>query len=529
MRDNKRISVLQVIRFMVQIIFFIILPGIYINAFAGIKHIYISIINQSFNFTDSLPRLIEVIAVIPATIILGRFFCGWMCAFGTLGDMLYHISSKVFKIKFKVSEKLDRVFKYFKYIVLFFLIIAVWTFDLSMFEGANPWDAFGVIATVGKVPDISFAITEFTIGTFILFAIIIASLFVERFFCRYLCPLGAFFTLTSHFRIIKVSKTTQKCGSCKLCTNSCAMGIPLYKYERVDSGECIQCFKCIPACRRCNATVKAVKKDINTGIAAVAAVFIMISVYYLGSFTFKSNVIKQASTDGIINVTENTLYHDGKYEGSAIGFRGAVTTVSVTVKGDIIKEIEVMSHGDDAPYFERSYDYVANKILSSQSTDVDVVSGATYSSIGIRDAVAVALDKAKLLPGNVASDGQKGEPEATKAPVDNTEEPAKDNESENTSTKDSSSIYKDGTYEGSAKGFKDGITNVSVVIKNGKIEDVQIVSHGDDAPFVEKSMPVIAEIIKTQSTDVDVVSGATYSSVGIKDAVAAALDKAKIN
>ena len=140
-------------------------------------------------------------------------------------------------------------------------------------------------------------------------------------------------------------------------------------------------------------------------------------------------------------------------------------------------------------------------MLSSQSTDVDVVSGATYSSIGIRDAVAVALDKAKLLPGNVASDGQKGEPEATKAPVDNTEEPAKDNESENTSTKDSSSIYKDGTYEGSAKGFKDGITNVSVVIKNGKIEDVQIVSHGDDAPFVEKSMPVIAEIIKTQSTD----------------------------
>ena len=304
------------------------------------------------------------------------------------------------------------------------------------------------------------------------------------------------------------------------------MGIPLYKYERVDSGECIQCFKCIPACRQCNATVKAVNKNINTAIAAVAAVFIMISVYCLGAFSFKSNVTKQASTDGIITVTENKLYHDGKYEGSAIGFRGAVTTVSVTVEGDIIKDIEVVSHGDDAPYFDRSYDYVANKILSLQSTDVDVVSGATYSSIGIRDAVAAALDKAKLMPGNVASDGQKSEPEATKAPVDNTEEPAKDNNSDITSTK-ASSIYKDGTYEGSAKGFKDGITNVAVVIKNGKIEDVQIVSHGDDAPFVEKSMPVIDEIIKTQSTDVDVVSGATFSSVGIKDAVAVALDKAK--
>ena len=529
MRDNKRISGLQVIKFMVQILFFIILPSIYINAFAGIKHIYVSIINQSFSFTDSLPRLIEVIAVIPATIILGRFFCGWMCAFGTLGDMLYLISSKVFKIKFKVSERLDRVLKYFKYVVLVFLIIAVWTFDLSMFEGANPWDAFGVIATVGKVPNIPFALTEFTIGTFILFAIIIASLFIERFFCRYLCPLGAFFTLTSRLRIVKISKTTQKCGSCKLCTNSCAMGIPLYKYERVDSGECIQCFKCIPACRRCNATVKAVKKDINTGIAAVAAVFIMISVYYLGAFTFKSNGIKQASTDGIIKVSENKIYNDGKYEGSGTGFRGAVTTVSVTVEGDTVRDIEVVSHGDDAPYFDRAYDFVANKILSSQSTEVDVVSGATYSCVGIKDAVAAALDKAKLLPGNVASDGQQSEPEATKATVSNSEEPTKDNKSEGTDTKEPSSIYKDGTYEGSAKGFRDGVTTVSVVIKNGEIEDIQIVSHGDDAPFIEKSMPVIAEMIKTQSTDVDAVSGATYSSVGIKDAVAAALDKAKIN
>lgn len=526
MRDSKRMSILQVFRLVVQVLFFIVLPGIYINAFAGIKHIYTSIISQSFSFAESLPQLIEVIAIIPATIILGRFFCGWMCAFGTLGDVLYLISRKVFKTKFKVSERLDSILKYFKYVVLVFLIIAVWTLGFSGLKGANPWDAFGVLVTAGKVPDFSFAFTEFAIGTVLLFAIVIASLFIERFFCRYLCPLGAFFTLTSRLRLIKVSKTKEKCGSCKLCTNSCAVGIPLYKYEKVDSGECIQCFKCIPACRRCNATVKAVNKNVNTGIAAVAAVFVMISIYCLGAFTFKSNVAIQASTDGVINVTENKIYKDGKYEGSAIGFRGAVTTVVVTVEGDTIKNIEVVSHGDDAPYFDRSYDYVANKILTSQSTEVDVVSGATYSSVGIRDAVVAALDKAKLMPGNVASSGQKSEPEATKAPTDNSEELAKDNKSENISEKDTA-IYKDGTYEGSAKGFKDGITHVSVVIKDGKIDDIKIVSHGDDEPFVQKSMSVIDEILKTQSTEVDVVSGATFTGVGMKNAVADALDKAK--
>jgi len=528
MRENKKSCVVQIMRFLVQVIFFVILPGIYINAFAGIKQIYLSVITNSFSLADSLPQLIEVVAIVPATIILGRFFCGWMCAFGTLSDVLYYISSKVFKVKFKISEKLDRVLKYSKYVILIFLVIVAWTFGLSGLEKANPWNAFGVILTVGKVPDISFALTEFTIGTLLLFAIVVASFFIERFFCRYLCPLGALFTLMSRLRIIKVHKTTEKCGSCKMCTNSCAMGIPLYKYERVDSGECIQCFKCISACHRNNATVKIVKKDVNMGVAAVVAVSFMIAVYYVGAFTFKIDIANQVSTDNTIKVSENKIYIDGKYEGSGVGFRGAVTIVGVTVENDTIKDIEVVSHGDDVPYFDRSYNYVANEILKTQSTQVDVVSGATYSSKGIINAVADAIDKAKIIKGNVASDGQQSNPKQTNEKPSDRENVIKEDNLEDENTKNSSIIYKDGLYEGSANGFKNGITNVKVLIMNGEISDIEIVSHGDDEPFVKKSIPVIDEILKTQSTGVDVVSGATYSSKGIINAVVDAIDKAKI-
>lgn len=628
MRKNKKISVLQVVRFLIQIIFFIILPGIYINAFAGIKQIYLSILNQKFSFADNLPQMIEVIAVIPVTIILGRFFCAWMCAFGTLGDMLYHLSSKVIKVKFKMNEKLDSVLKYFKFVLLAFLIIVVWTFNKSIFKGANPWDAFGVLATFGKVPDISYALEEFTVGTVILLGIIIASFFIERFFCRYLCPLGAIFAVVSKLRFVKIKKPSQKCGSCKICTDSCAMGIPLYKYDKISSGECIQCFKCVSACPRTNTSVDIGKENINTGVAAALAVTCMTGLYY------GVNAISDSSDAAIVfsenRESESKIYADGTYEGSGTGFRGAVTTVSVTIEKDTIKDIEVVSHGDDAPYFNRSYKAVTSQILSSQSVDVDAVSGATYSSIGIMDAVADAMEKAKVSSKTASSDHSQqvveepndvreavgGKPKPSSPADENTQSKsestsprnkntqpkpdgispkgknrhpkyegalpktkniqpksedtlpeAKDTqpksestlpetkstqpksegtlpETKNTQPKDTNTSpkapentplnsplpkYKDGTYEGSARGFRRGITKVSIEIKNDEITDIKVLSHGDDAPYFNSAASVIDEMLQTQSTNVDAVSGATYSSLGIMNAVQNALDQARID
>lgn len=600
MRKNKKYSLLQVVRFLIQIIFFIILPGIYINAFAGIKQIYLGIINQSFSFAGNLPQLVEVIAVIPVTIIFGRFFCGWMCAFGTLGDVLYHISSKVFKVRFKVNEKFDGVFKYFKFVLLAFLIAVVWTFNLSMFKGANPWDAFGVIAAFGKVPDISYALTEFTIGTLLLLAIIAASLFIERFFCRYLCPLGAIFAVVSKLRFVKIKRPAEKCGSCRICSNSCVMGIPLYKYDKISSGECIQCFKCVSVCPRNNTSVDIGKENINTGVAAALAVTCMTGLYYGGSFISGSADTALVSSENTEKESESKIYADGTYEGSGTGFRGAITTVSVTIEKDAIKDIEVLSHGDDAPYFNRAYKYVANQIVNSQYADVDAVSGATYSSVGIMDAVQDAMNKAKLSlktassdvsqklveepntiqesavgqftpsptvaeepsaivsssgqTSNTQSEATSTQPKAantqpkatssqpkaantkhketsTKPKTANTQPKATSTQakvSESTPAENSSSKYKDGTYEGSARGFRRGITKVSIVIKNDEITDIEILSHGDDAPFFNSAVSVIGEMLETQSTDVDAVSGATYSSMGIMNAVQAALDQARI-
>lgn len=399
MKKNKLSSPIQLIRLIVQVMFFILLPGLYINAFAGIREIYSGVIHQNFSLRDSLPQMIGVLAVVPATIFIGRFFCGWMCAFGTLGDILYHISRRVFKISFRVNEKADRVLKYIKFIVLGFLVVVVWSLGIAGFASVSPWNAFGILVTFGKLPDFSYAFTEFTIGVLALLVIVVASFFIERFFCRYLCPLGAVFTIISRLRVAKINKPRQKCGSCKVCTNNCSMGIPLYKYDKIDSGECIYCFKCVSSCPRNNAGVGVANKEIQNSVAAAIAVTFISGSYFTGSVVAKTVGTNNGDNieiySDVTSKPASSIYKDGTYEGSGTGFRGATTTVAVTLKNDEITGIDVVSHGDDAPWFDPAYSSVSSQILSTQSTDVDAVSGATYSSLGIMDAVSDALEKAK--------------------------------------------------------------------------------------------------------------------------------------
>ncbi|MDO4941237.1 MAG: FMN-binding protein [Lachnospiraceae bacterium] len=196
---------------------------------------------------------------------------------------------------------------------------------------------------------------------------------------------------------------------------------------------------------------------------------------------------------------------DGTYEGSGTGFHGTIK-VSVTVKDHKITAINVLNSSDDASFFNRAKAGVIAGIISSQSLNVDVVSGATYSSKGIIAAVKNALT------GEVDHSTAKGTASTAKA-------------AKLAAVKESGT-YKDGTYTGSAKGWG-GTTKVSVSIKNNKIINIKVLSNQDTPSYFNKAKStIISSILKKQSTNVDAVSGATYSSNGIIKAVRNALSKA---
>ncbi len=200
--------------------------------------------------------------------------------------------------------------------------------------------------------------------------------------------------------------------------------------------------------------------------------------------------------------------NDGTYTGSARGYK-SVITVQVTIAGGKITDIQVVSQGDDEPYFSNAR-AVIQRVISSQSMNVDTVSGATYSSTGILVAIKNALLQA-----------------AGQSPVENAVVAAQQTVSHQPASNTSmpSGAMKDGTYTGSGMGYNDDIT-VKVTVSGGKITDVAIVSSDDDEPYFANARAVIARILSSQTTNVDAVSGATYSSKGIMAAVSDALQKA---
>lgn len=548
---KSKISIIQITRLIIQIMFFIILPSLYIDTFAGIKQLYIAIINKSFSVTTLLPQLLSAIIIIPFTLIIGRFFCGWMCAYGAFGDFIYGISKEVFKVKFVMDENIDKVLKYLKYVILAFSVFAIWTLNTNVFSTFSPWDAFGMLITVGKLPDLSYVIANFTFGFSLFLLIAIASAFIERFFCRYLCPLGAIFAVASKLKIARIHKDRTNCGNCRICTNNCAMGIPLYKTDVVNSGECIDCMKCVTACPRRNVTVKVSEKDVRPLVTSAAVVTAMTGLYYAGNIGMNTLGIEnvQVTSSQSTQTNAKNLYKDGTYEGSGTGFRGATTTVSVNVKNGKISDISAISYGDNRPYFSRALSTVSEEIIDNQSTDVNAVSGATFSSRGIMAAVEDALSSANITSSssetlkneqtqstnseannseqNALSNQMKSSNNEVNTPSNNSQATASQAPWTSNSTGSTNFQYKDGTYEGSCRGFK-GTTTVSVVVKNGKITEVSTISSRDDRRFYERAYSVISdEIITSQSTEVNAVSGATFSSNGIMQAVTDALSNAK--
>lgn len=228
---------------------------------------------------------------------------------------------------------------------------------------------------------------------------------------------------------------------------------------------------------------------------------------------------------------EGKKLKDGKYEGSAKGFKGNVY-VSVEVKGGKIANVEITGHQDDAEYFDRAKNMVSS-MVSKNTPNVDSISGATFSSLGIKNAVRNALAKAGLSIDANANNGDLEEKLAT------SNSKIKELEDNNTNLKNEVETLKkqveisstsknnkvSGKFKGSGKGFR-GKVDVNVELKEGKITGVEVLDYSDDEDWFEKARKIIDNIVSKNSPNVDSVSGATYSSNGIKSAVVDALSKA---
>ena len=540
MIKKNKVKIANYLKVGIQVLCFVLMPSLFISIFQSMQNIVEGIVHGTGSLSGLMPDIILLLFVSIFTAFSGRFFCGWMCAFGSLGDFIYKIRTIFMKRRTDIPVAVDAVLKSIKYLLLFGLIVFVWGFQLlAIPSGVSPWDLFGVLMSFGNWPTITQLMEGWIPASIILLIILAGSFIVERFFCRYLCPLGAYFSIISRIRSIYIVKDREECGNCTMCTKKCSMGINLKSMDKVHSGECINCLECVANCPKSNAHYEIAEMNVNGVIVGTTSCALIAGAVYLGNFYSENMSTTTESTTTVeVDATQvNSAFaqwEDGTYEGTGTGFRGEMT-VSVTILEGIITDIQIESTNDDSKYIDRAANQIISDMIVGQTADVDSVSGATYSSNGLIEAVSNALSNASTGSDSIILDENNDTTEETDSTdetdsSDETDTQVQETEDEEVSedTSDSQSgtmaSVEDGTYEGSGTGFR-GATTVSVTVENGEITDISILSYQDDERYFERAYEtVIDEIFTNQDVNVDAVSGATYSSNSIMAAVADALN-----
>ena len=210
---------------------------------------------RKHNFTFYVLGILMLFATL-----LGRFICGFLCPFGFLQDLLYKIKTP----KLRIPSKPDKVMRYVKYIVLMIAVIALpilltnqfgiaapyfckWICPAGTLEGGIPL----LLSNEGLRNSIGF-LFHWKLG--ILIAVIVSSILIYRPFCKYLCPLGAFYSLFNRVSLYRMELDKSKCTNCAACERVCKMNVEVRK--NVNALECIRCGACAHACGKGAITVK---------------------------------------------------------------------------------------------------------------------------------------------------------------------------------------------------------------------------------------------------------------------------------
>ena len=185
-------------------------------------------------------------------LLVGRFVCGWLCLFGLIQELLYSIPTP----KLTIPEKADRILRYLKYVMLAVMVFALPFFFRSAMGVGDPFFCKyvcpvgtlegGIPLVFGNPSLCSAAGILFNWKLGLLLLCIAASIFIYRPFCRYICPLGAFYALFQRISLIKMSCDPAKCIHCGACARVCKMKVDPSKDPC--SPECIRCGDCIKSC-----------------------------------------------------------------------------------------------------------------------------------------------------------------------------------------------------------------------------------------------------------------------------------------
>lgn len=185
-------------------------------------------------------------------VVFGRLICGFLCPFGFIQDLLYRIKAP----KIKIHTQIDKPLRYLKYIVLLVPVILLPIFLTNKFDMAQPYFCQWICPVGTLEGGIPLVITNkplrdmvgflFNWKMSLLIFTVITSILIYRPFCKYVCPLGAFYSLFNKYSFFQMNVDKLKCNGCRSCEKQCKMNVEITK--EINSMECIRCGECKSIC-----------------------------------------------------------------------------------------------------------------------------------------------------------------------------------------------------------------------------------------------------------------------------------------
>lgn len=266
-QERRRAELLhRGLRWGVQLVFLALFPGVWSAAFSGVKYVC-----QQVGALDTLEIsgfLTLLVALLLYTCLFGRFFCGYACSFGFLGDAVFALAAPLRRALGVDGKKLPIKARYLlhqaKYFVLLGICALCFVGTWPSVSGFSPWGAFAGLRA-GSVEGIS------AVAFAVLGAIVVGMAFEERFFCQFLCPLGAVFTQLPVLPVALFRRRRETCAPrCNRCQDRCPVGIHPERYG-LRSGECIACGRCADGCPVANVSLVRVEQAVAEKVGATGA------------------------------------------------------------------------------------------------------------------------------------------------------------------------------------------------------------------------------------------------------------------
>ncbi len=229
-----------------------------------------------------LGTFILFIVTLVLAVVLRKSFCGQICPFGGLQEFFGRMGRKLFKRRLVLPRKLDRALRYLKYVVLVVTVAMGWiTAELWM----TPYDPYNAL---GHLADWNTLTTTYLVGFILLIVTLIGSFIYDRFFCKYLCPVGALYGVIGKVSPYAVRVNKDVCIRCGKCDKACPMNVQVMdcKKGKVTDMECINCNECVNACPK--------KGAISSGFSKKAVIHPILATVLAAVLFFAPILVAQA-------------------------------------------------------------------------------------------------------------------------------------------------------------------------------------------------------------------------------------------